>query len=46
MHVSRTAGAVNTMCSVWKFSCMNFSHSVMPIIMYINDARIFIFTHQ
>ena len=37
-----TSGAVNTLCFVWKFSCIKF-HSLIHACMYINYAYNFIF---
>ena len=39
------SGAVNTLCFVWKFSCIKF-HSLIHACMYIHYACNFIFTHQ
>ena len=46
MYGMCSSGAVNTLCCVWKFSCIFTSHSFMPIIMSINDACNLISTHQ
>ena len=40
-----TSGAVNTLCFVWKFSCIKF-HSLIHACMYINNACNFILTYQ
>ena len=39
----RASGAVNTLCFVWKFSCIKF-HSLIHAYKYINDACNFIFS--
>ena len=38
-----TSGAVNTLCFVWKFSCIK-CHSLIHAYMYINDTCNFIYS--
>jgi len=43
-----TSGAVNTLCLMWKFSCIKFMYQILLIhaCMHINFTCNFIFTHQ
>ena len=45
MYGLYSSGAVNTLCFVWKFSCITF-HSLIHAYVYINNASNLISTHQ